>query len=161
MSVVFSQPQLRLRPMMLTDLKHVAAIEVMAYHFPWNIRIFNDCIRVGYRSWVLESDMTLVGYGLLSVAAGEAHVLNLCIHPKHQSHGYGRYLLNHLLNIARQNQVETVFLEVRRSNHIAVKLYQDIGFNQIGIRKRYYPAKGKQREDALVFALQLVLPSCE
>jgi ribosomal-protein-alanine N-acetyltransferase len=139
------------------DLDAIHAIEVRAYPFPWTPGIFRDCLRSDYPAWVLHEDGDIVGYFLMSVAAGEAHVLNICISPDHQGHGYGRRLLQALLHIARGRGAERVFLEVRPSNAGAIKLYHEEGFNEIGRRPRYYPSHDG-REDALVMAIEL-LPS--
>jgi len=96
----------------------------------------------------------IAGYGVLSVAAGEAHVLNVCIGPAHRGLGLGRLLLRRLLDIARWNGAGRVFLEVRPSNPVAQSLYRSIGFDEIGRRPKYYPAKDG-REDAIVMALDL------
>ena len=87
---------------------------------------------------------------MLSVAAGECHILNLAIHPDWQGRGLGRKLMNRLLGLARQHQADTAFLEVRESNEAALALYRSMGFNEVGLRRSYYPALGG-REDALVF----------
>lgn len=133
------------------DLKAVAAVERASYEFPWSQGIFRDCLLAGYQSLVLEIAGTISGYAIMSVAAGEAHILNLCVHPECQQMGYGRRLLNALLVRAAEVGVERVFLEVRPSNDIAIKLYRSAGFEQIGVRPSYYQANGG-REDAVIFA---------
>lgn len=143
----------RLRPMQAADLPTVLEIEMAAYPLPWSQQNFRDCLRVGYQAWVLELDYQIVGYGLMSIAASEAHLLNLCVHPHFQRCGYGRRILKQLLKIAKQHQTDTVFLEVRTSNQAAINLYQHMGFNQVGLRKNYYPNGNNKREDALIFAL--------
>jgi [ribosomal protein S18]-alanine N-acetyltransferase len=137
------------------DLDEIMGVEVRAYPFPWTDGIFRDCMRVGYSCWVMIEAERLVGYAVMSMAAGECHVLNLCVRPECQGRGYGRYLLRGLLEHARRHKVETAFLEVRPSNAPAVHLYQSEGFNEVGLRKRYYPAN-RGREDALVLARALV-----
>lgn len=87
----------------------------------------------------------------MTVAAGESHILNICVHADYQSMGLGRCLLEHLIELALERDVNMTFLEVRPSNFAAIKLYLDLGFNEIGTRRNYYPAK-VGREDALVFA---------
>ena len=144
-----------LRPMREQDLDAVIAIEHSAYPFPWTQGIFRDCLRVGYPAWVLHDDGGIIGYGVLSIAADEAHLLNICIDPRMQGRGYGRRLLRSLLRIAREGGAQRIFLEVRPSNPQAVALYQDEGFNEIGRRPRYYPAY-RGREDAIVMALELL-----
>jgi ribosomal-protein-alanine N-acetyltransferase len=144
-----------LRPMREDDLAAIQMIESRAYEFPWTVGIFRDCLRADYPSWVLYDDSRIVGYFLMSIAAGEAHVLNICVAPEMQGQGHGRRLLHSLLQVARGRGVARVFLEVRPSNANAIALYHDEGFNEIGRRPRYYPAKDG-REDALVMAMELL-----
>lgn len=144
----------RIRAMQEADLAQVHAIEARAYPFPWTLGIFRDCLRHGHGCWVLQKDDQLIGYGVLSHAAGECHVMNVCVDPEFQGHGYGRRLLQRLLDLARYHRAERVFLEVRPSNPRAIALYHTLGFNEIGRRPRYYPAEGG-REDALVMAQEL------
>lgn len=144
-----------LRAMRESDLERVLAIEQQSYPFPWTDGIFRDCLRAGYGCWVLERVEGIIGYGILSVAAGEAHVLNVCVAPTAQGGGHGRRLMMRLLDLARWHRAERVFLEVRPSNPRAIALYHDIGFNEIGRRPNYYPA-ASGREDALVMAFELL-----
>ncbi len=155
MSVIAKPLIPRVRPMRVEDIAEVLAIEVRAYEFPWTDGVFRDCFKAGYSLWVLESAAGIVGYGVLSAAAREAHILNLCMAPEHQGHGYGRRLLDRLVDLARWHQVERIFLEVRPSNHAAIALYHRSGFCEIGNRPNYYPAKGGRREDAVVMAREL------
>jgi ribosomal-protein-alanine N-acetyltransferase len=99
-------------------------------------------------------DNELAGYCIMSVGAAEAHVLNLCIADDFRRQGLGERLLTHMLEIARQKNVGAVFLEVRPSNQPAISLYEKVGFNQIGTRHDYYPAK-VGREDAIILAKSL------
>lgn len=147
-----------LRPMREEDLDLVMAIERSAYPFPWTRGIFRDCLRADYPAWVLERDRTLIGYGVLSVAADEAHVLNVCAAPEVQGQGHGRRMLRALLQVARGRGARRVFLEVRPSNRAAIQLYHAEGFNEIGRRPRYYPAVDG-REDAIVMAMELLPPA--
>ena len=145
----------RLRPMREDDLDAVMAVERQAYPFPWTPGIFRDCLRAGYPAWLLQEGDAVIGYGVLSLAADEAHVLNVCVAPAAQGRGHGRRLLRSLLGIARGHGAMRVFLEVRPSNPGAIALYHDEGFNEIGRRPRYYPA-ADGREDAIVMALELL-----
>ncbi|HSG91195.1 MAG TPA: ribosomal protein S18-alanine N-acetyltransferase [Pseudomonadales bacterium] len=137
------------------DLDAVLSIEHRAYPYPWTEVIFRDCLRVGYSCWVAECSAGVIAYTVLSIAAGEAHLLNLCVDPSRQREGIGRRLLRHALRLAREHGADTLFLEVRPSNDAAVNLYRDAGFVEIGTRRDYYPARGLKREDALVLALPL------
>jgi ribosomal-protein-alanine N-acetyltransferase len=103
---------------------------------------------------VLDVGNSVTGYGIMSIAAAEAHLLNLCIHPNAQHMGYGRRLLNALLLKAGDTDVDKVFLEVRPSNDVALRLYASVGFEQIGIRPAYYQAE-RGREDAVILSANL------
>ncbi len=147
-------PQIRLRAMAREDLPFVMQVERQAYEFPWTEGIFRDCLRVGYCCRVLEDEGHLVGHGVMAVAVGECHLLNICVHPRYQRRGLGRRMLSHLLDVARHGQAKIALLEVRRSNKAAYALYYGLGFNEIGLRKNYYPTR-HGREDALVLACDL------
>lgn len=142
----------QVRPLSVTDLPEVLAIERGAYEFPWSEGVFRDCMRVGYRC-LAATDLVgdLIGYGLLSVAVGEAHILNVCVAPPYRRQGVATMLLEHMTEIARREHVFKILLEVRPSNIAALSLYRRLGFERAGRRKRYYPATGG-REDALLLA---------
>ena len=92
---------------------------------------------------------------MVSMAGGEAHIMNICVDPEVQGQGAGSKLLENMIELAT-NKAETIFLEVRPSNRIAIALYEKRGFNEIGVRKGYYPAENGHREDAVMLALELV-----
>lgn len=146
--------ELQFRPMRKADLKAVQEIEESAYEFPWEPVTFKDCLKVGYCCWVGEKAGQLAAYGIVTVGAGESHILNICIAPAMQGRGYGRLMLEQLIKVAKGHRAEMMILEVRPSNTRAVNLYLDMGFNEIGTRKGYYPARNG-REDALVLARML------
>ena len=150
-------PQVQLRPMTEEDLARVSAVERESYSFPWSEGIFRDCLRVGYVCRVVEIGFDLVGYAVMSTGAGEAHILNLCVRETMRGRGIGRTLLRQLLDLAAEAGVEDAFLEVRPSNLAAIRLYQSLGFVQVGVRKSYYQAAGG-REDATVLRLDLRQP---
>jgi [ribosomal protein S18]-alanine N-acetyltransferase len=145
----------QIRPMRETDLAAVMRIEVRAYDYPWTYGIFQDCLRYGYCCWVFERDDCVDGYGVMSIAAGEAHILNLCVRPEVRRHGLGRKILNYLVDLARRHDADSVLLEVRPSNRAAVSLYHELGFNEVGTRRNYYPAENG-REDAMILAKTLL-----
>ena len=147
-------PEVHIRPMMEIDLPEVAIIEQKSYAFPWSENIFRDCLRVGYTCRALDLAGQIIGYGVMSLGAGEAHVLNVCVRDEYRSLGFGRRLLEHLLERAGASGVHEAFLEVRPSNLAAIRLYQRLGFEQIGIRRGYYQAPDG-REDAIVLKLEL------
>lgn len=145
----------RILPLRRGHLSDVLLIERSAYRFPWTEAIFVDCLNAGYSGWVLlDGRDTLLGYALMSMAVGEAHVLNLCIDPAQQGRGHGRQLMRHLLDHARAEHLTIMLLEVRKSNHAALRLYDSLGFVRVGTRRGYYPAEDG-REDALVLAYDI------
>ena len=143
-----------IRTMTESDVAAVVAIERAAYQFPWSEGIFRDCLRVGYFCRVVCSGPEVVAYGVMSVGAGEAHILNLCVNAHFRCRGVGRQLLGYLVDRARTVGMGEAFLEVRPSNTAAIRLYQSLGFEQVGIRRGYYQAVGG-REDAAVLKLAL------
>lgn len=148
-------PRWRLSPMHPAHLDEIMAIERRAYPYPWTRGIFEDCLRVGYSCWVASDTVgRSLGYGIMTMAVGEAHLLNLCIDPPQQRQGLARHLLDHLVDIARHAACEQMLLEVRGSNSAALGLYAAYGFVQIGLRRGYYPAD-QGREDARVLSLRL------
>lgn len=153
-SAVISQSLSALRAMREADLRAVMAIERASYEFPWTEAIFRDCLRAGYYCRVYDNGPGLLGYGIMSVVTGECHLLNICIHPQYRNHSLGTKLIGHLLAVAHHKDVGVALLEVRVSNDAAYRLYTRLGFNEIGLRKNYYPAR-RGREDALVLARDL------
>ncbi|MBO9470351.1 ribosomal protein S18-alanine N-acetyltransferase [Endozoicomonas sp. G2_2] len=144
------------RGMRSRDVPAVLEIEQVSYGYPWSERIFRDCLRVGYHAWVAtDLDEQVIGYALLSVAVGEAHVLNLCVAPDARGHGVADRLLEALIGQAEAERAERVLLEVRPSNKSARRLYKRCGFERIATRPGYYPAPDG-REDALLLALDLI-----
>ncbi|HQU14783.1 MAG: ribosomal-protein-alanine N-acetyltransferase [Chromatiales bacterium 21-64-14] len=154
MSAILNDNLARFRPMRENDLAAVMDIESGAYDFPWSEGIFRDCLRVGYCCWLYEEAGEVLAYGVMSVGYGEAHVLNLCVRPESRQRGIGRRMLSHLLDLARRHHADTALLEVRPTNHAALVLYTGLGFNQVGLRRAYYPA-ARGREDALILAYRL------
>lgn len=138
-----------------TDLHAVLAIERRAYDYPWTEGIFHDCLRVGYCCWVSMQEAVITGYAVMSVGAGEAHLLNICVRPESRRGGLGHSLLTHMLSLARKHAADMALLEVRPSNRDAIKLYHELGFNEVGVRKSYYPAT-HGKEDAIILACSLV-----
>ncbi len=116
-----------------------------------------DCLRAGYAFFGLQVGRELAGYVIFNWAAGEAHLLNLCIHPDWQQRGYGSLLLEYAINHVVRQGNESMYLEVRASNTRAARLYRNRGFRVIGSRRSYYQA-GDGREDAVVMRLAFRSP---
>ena len=148
----------RFRAMTPFDVAGVAAVERSSYQFPWSEGIFRDCLRVGYLCRVAECDGEIVSYGIVTMGAGEAHILNICVSATVQGRGIGRQMLMLLIERASQAGMQDVFLEVRPSNMHAIALYQSVGFVEVGRRRGYYQAVDG-REDALVLKLSLPVKS--
>jgi [ribosomal protein S18]-alanine N-acetyltransferase len=145
----------KIQPLAMADLPDIMTIECKACRFPWAIGNFRDSLNCsGYLCFGLKNSNKLIGYGILTVAAGESHVLNIVIDPDVQGQGHGTFLMRYLLYVAKRHGAGIVFLEVRNSNKTAFHVYHQLGFNEIGTRRNYYPAE-KGREDAIVLALEL------
>jgi len=147
---------MRIRRMRQEDLPEVLAIEGENYKFPWSEGIFTDCLKsVNYTCLICEEMDVIVGFSIVSIMAGEAHIMNICVAPSVHKQGVGSKLLEHMIVLATK-KAETIFLEVRPSNKAAISLYEKRGFNEIGVRKGYYPAENGYKEDAVMFALELI-----
>jgi len=142
-------PEVVIRPMRGLDVADVVAIERASYQFPWSEGIFRDCLRVGYVCRVVTVSRQVMAYGVMSFGAGEAHILNLCVGEAYRCRGVGKRLLGGLIERASAAGMGEAFLEVRPSNTAAIRLYQSLGFEQVGMRRGYYQA-ASGREDAVV-----------
>lgn len=163
MSVVYKasaqSPELstmRFAPMKVDDLTDVLIIENDVYPYPWTRGNFLDSIYNGYQTWaVREESGALAGYFLLMFAVDEAHLLNISVRRDLHGHGVGRMQLDKVVELSKENGMNSVLLEVRPSNQRALTVYQRYGFVQIGLRKGYYPAAEGKREDAIVMRFNL------
>ena len=142
------------RPMRMDDLDAIMDIEPQIYPYPWTRGNFVDSLNSGYSAWVLLHRGIIIGYSLTMMVLDEAHLLNLSIAKNYQKQGLGRYLLEHMVEIAKSHQMADMFLEVRVSNVSAIALYENMGFNEMEIRRGYYPA-ASGREDAILMGLAL------
>ncbi|MGH8160901.1 MAG: ribosomal protein S18-alanine N-acetyltransferase, partial [Gammaproteobacteria bacterium] len=117
----------------------------------WSRGIFSDCLRMGYYCRGLDCADELAGYGIVSVAAEESHLLNLAVEPRWQRRGLAWMLLADATEFARRESAQCMFLEVRPSNAAARALYTRAGFKEFGRRRDYYPPRARGgSEDALV-----------
>ena len=151
--------QYQLRPMQIDDLDAIMQIEPTIYSHPWTRGNFSDSLNSGYSAWVLvdkllEHNEQMIGYALMMMILDEAHLLNLSVAKHQQKQGLGRYLLEHMLKIAKNHQAANLFLEVRPSNVAAIALYENMGFSEMAVRRGYYPAHNG-REDAILMGLVL------
>lgn len=162
MVAILKPSLINFRPLRTDDLGAVAAIEAASYEFPWTPGIFRDCLHAGYECWVATDESRgrartapVIGYGIVTVAVGEAHILNVCIDKAARGLGHGARFVRYLIDVARSHRAERVYLEVRPSNRRAIELYETLGFNEIGKRPNYYPSS-RGREDAIVMAMELM-----
>lgn len=146
--------QYEFRPMRMIDIDAIMQIEPQIYPYPWTRGNFVDSLNSGYSAWVLLDKAQIFGYALTMMVLDEAHLLNLSIAKDYQKQGLGRYLLEKMVGIAKSNQMANMFLEVRVSNISAIALYENMGFNEMAIRRGYYPA-ANGREDAILMGLAL------
>lgn len=156
MSAILQPPdsEYNFRNMSVDDLDEVIAIEESVYNYPWTKGIFFDCLHVGYLCRVFKHKGKLIAYAVMSIGAEESHLLTLVVNESEQGRGYGKIMLNEMIDLAANYNTNTMYLEVRTSNKVAIKLYHQRGFNELGIRNNYYPADGG-REDALILGLDL------
>ena len=138
------------RPMTVSDVDRVMAVELQAYPFPWSRGHFTDSLAAGYLAQLRMAGDELVGYYVAMPGVDELHLLNLTIAPAYQGQGHARALLGHLAQAARALKAQQIWLEVRESNARARALYERWGFQAAGLRKGYYPAPRGQREHAVV-----------
>jgi len=147
-----------LRPMTVTSLDAVIQIEQRAYAFPWTRGNFIDSLAAGYVAQILFSKHDLLGYFVAMEGVQEMHLLNITVDPRFQGHGHATTLYRALHSHSLAMGSHKLWLEVRKSNEHAKQIYRHFGFEEVGVRKGYYPAPLGQREDALVMALALNAP---
>lgn len=130
------------------DLGQIERLEQQCFRTPWSRAAFASELRNKVaRYTVIECDDDIIGYGGMWVFLGEAHVTNIGIAPQYRRQGWGRRLLQHMMQQARELGAVKMTLEVRRSNAAAQQLYFSCGFTSAGVRKGYYSDTG---EDALI-----------
>ena len=133
------------------DIDGVMEIERVSFPTPWSRRLFEEEVGRAISSpLVAESDPgnRLLGYAILWTTAGESHLLNIAVRPEARGQGVGQALLRECIRRAAAVGSDAIYLEVRQSNRVAIRLYDREGFRFMGVRKGYYT---DTREDALVY----------
>ena len=144
----------RAERMTALDVAGVAALEQVAFTFPWSRGNFEDSLKSGHLGIVLrDGGNEVAGYLILMPVVDEMHLLNVTVAPAWQQQGLGRWLLRLAAALTLSHGFGSLLLEVRPSNTGAIALYHRVGFAEIGRRKRYYPAENNAREDALVMRM--------
>lgn len=140
------------------DLDKILTIDRKAFKRPWNRKSFlEELIRQDSYSYVVRrqldnSHMEIIAYGFMRIMANEMHILRIAVAEDFQVLGVATGLLQQCFKLARQKQVDAVYIEVRPANKAAIALYRKSGFQSLGTRPRYYPETG---EDALVMVKHL------
>jgi ribosomal-protein-alanine N-acetyltransferase len=143
----------RLLPMTVAHLDAVLAIEAAAYAFPWSRGNFVDSLASAYLGRVLQgAGGEMLGYFIAMDGVDEMHLLNITVAPPVQGRGHARVLVDALVAQCRLRQARKLWLEVRAGNARARGMYLHLGFEQVGVRKGYYPAASGRREDAIVMS---------
>lgn len=150
---------LPIRLMQVCDVDEVYAIELASHITPWNKDILRDCVLVGYDCQVFElnnaGNAYIAGFLIARKGSSRCHILNFCMRQDHQLQGYGRLFLSHYLSDLKHSPaIQSVYLEVRVSNAIAIHLYKTLGFISIGTKKDYYK-DSNGTEDAVCLELTL------
>ena len=135
-------------------LDSVLEIERESNPYPWTARNFSDCIEKGYYSMVLEDNERLVGFAIMAILSEESHLLNIGVNKDFRGSGFGEQILKKMIIAAEVMGSKKIILEVRVSNKIAYRLYEKLGFHEIGERKKYYRLP-EGREDAYVMSKTL------
>jgi [ribosomal protein S18]-alanine N-acetyltransferase len=149
-------------PMTTAQLDAVMAVEAAAYSFPWSRGNFIDSLAAGYHAHVLlGAQRELLGYFVAMPGVDEMHLLNITVAPAAQGQGHARLMIEALSVLCRERGARELWLEVRASNARARAMYLRFGFNQVGVRKGYYPAPFSHREDAVVMSLKIGAPAQE
>lgn len=141
-------------PLTTADLAIAFKIEQASHAFPWTEATLASNQGERYLNLKLENAGQMAGFAITQVVLDEATLFNIAIHPSWQRRGFGRMLLTALIAQLEARGVVTLWLEVRASNRAAIALYEDLGFNEVTVRRNYYPAT-HGREDAIVMALPL------
>ena len=137
------------------DFEQLYAIEQAAHSVPWSLGTLKNNQGERYLNLKLQRQNQIIGFAICQRVLDEATLFNLAIHPTFQGQGLGNQLLSELIEQLRAQQIVTLWLEVRQSNLNAQKLYAKQGFNEVDIRKNYYPTADGKRENAVVMALYL------
>ncbi len=133
------------------DAEQLLTLEQLCFSHPWDARQFNLAFEMElFYVFGLKEGDRLLAYLSFYHSVDEMEILNFAVAPQFRRLGIGRRLLGLVLQIGSKMGIERVVLEVRNSNVAARNLYACFGFEQVGLRKAYYP---DNREDALILQL--------
>ncbi|OZI14142.1 ribosomal-protein-alanine N-acetyltransferase [Sodalis-like symbiont of Philaenus spumarius] len=141
-------------PLRQADLTEAWYIEQASHAFPWSAKTFAVHQGDRYLNYKLCVGERIAAFAITQTVLDEASLFNIAVHPDFQRQGHGRALLDHLIAELEQRQVLTLWLEVRQSNAPVIALYRALGFNEVSVRRHYYPT-ADGREGAVIMALPL------
>ncbi|OOF38949.1 ribosomal-protein-alanine N-acetyltransferase [Rodentibacter mrazii] len=136
------------------DFERLYEIEQQAHLMPWSLGRLKNNQGDRYLNLKLVKDNQIVGFAICQIVLDEATLFNIAIEPVMQGKGFGSFLLKELIEQLKEKGIQTLWLEVRESNS-ARWLYEKQGFNEVDIRKNYYPLPDGKRENAVVMACYL------
>ncbi|HHH2127427.1 TPA: ribosomal protein S18-alanine N-acetyltransferase [Yersinia enterocolitica] len=136
------------------DLATAYQIEQASHAFPWTEKTLASNQGERYLNFKLNIGEQMAGFAITQIVLDEATLFNIAIDPQYQRQGCGRLLLEHVITELEKRQIVTLWLEVRASNARAIALYESLGFNEVLVRRNYYPS-ADGREDAIMMALPM------
>ncbi|GAB1667295.1 MULTISPECIES: ribosomal protein S18-alanine N-acetyltransferase [Mannheimia] len=144
-----------IKPVETPDFERLFEIEQKAHLVPWSKGTLLNNQGEKYLNLKLMEKNQIVAFAISQIVLDEATLFNIAVAPEFQGKGFGKRLLSALILQLQQRNVATLWLEVRESNLTAQKLYNSLGFNEVTIRKNYYPTLNGGKENAVVMALYL------
>lgn len=142
-------------PIQEKDFEQLFDIEQAAHLVPWSMGTLKNNMGERYLNLKIECNDQIVGFAICQTVLDEATLFNIAIHPNYQGQKLGFTLLNALIEQLRNKGILTLWLEVRESNQNAIRLYEKLNFNEVDIRKNYYPTPNGKRENAVIMAAYL------
>jgi len=132
---------MRFEALKYEHLKQMVLIEEEAFDTPWSERMFIPEVEDPNAHYIVgvKADNEVVCYGGFHAILDEAHITNIAVKASERGRGYGKFLLNELLTLAKSLGCTNITLEVKDNNTKAINLYTSFGFNAEGIRPKYYP----------------------
>lgn len=153
-----THPVFLFRDFRLTDIPELMTIAKNSMPFPWRESVFKECANPGYHGFVLQHSLPqknkIIGFAIARKQIDDCELMNICVDRTFQNKGFGKQLLNKIIDWAKSESLKHIFLEVRRSNQQAIRFYEQMGFTKMGERKNYYPSE-QGREDALTYKTSL------
>lgn len=146
----------QISPLLDSDMDLIFAIEQAAHSVPWSLGTLKNSQGERYHNLKICEGDQILGFAICQYVLDEANLFNIAIDPAYQGKGFGETLLRQLIADLAEKNIATLWLEVRQSNP-AQKLYEKLGFNQVDIRKNYYPTADGGRENAVIMALYLTI----